>query len=59
MCAADTTLEHARPGTSTEVDGWGASHECRDWDTVTKLAIEHAIYQPDEMGGGLNHKHTD
>lgn len=39
MCSADTALEHRRAdGGETEVDGWGVTHQCRDWDAIWRWA---------------------
>lgn len=43
MCAADTTIESAaieKNGGRIQVDGWGASHQCKDWNTLWEFMVE-------------------
>jgi hypothetical protein len=45
MCSADTTLEFAKMDEHGQrirnVDGWGAEHQCRDWDAILKWSEDH------------------
>ena len=34
MCAGDMTLEKMRTPNKIQVDGWGVTHQCRDWDAM-------------------------
>jgi len=41
MCTGDTTLEKARTVDGKlvrGVDGWGVTHECRDYDSIFNFA---------------------
>ena len=41
MCSADTTLERLQSGSEgllPSVDGWGTTHECRDFQQVSSWA---------------------
>ncbi|PQE14476.1 Tat pathway signal sequence protein [Rutstroemia sp. NJR-2017a BBW] len=40
MCAADTTLEG-----KTDTPGWGAKHQCTDYDVMLAWANEHTVYK--------------
>ncbi|KAK4206801.1 hypothetical protein QBC37DRAFT_300044, partial [Rhypophila decipiens] len=43
MCSADMTLEKARvepDGHRRKVDGWGTTHQCRNWGQVLKIVAE-------------------
>jgi len=44
MCAGDTALEKAMVVDGRvirSVDGWGAEHECRDYDSIFNFAAQH------------------
>ncbi len=44
MCHGDTTLEKAKTVDGKlmrAVDGWGVTHECRDYDTIYAYAAAH------------------
>lgn len=45
MCSADTTLEKAIVTDSGQivkvVDGWDVTHQCRDWESLTRYVLEH------------------
>jgi len=45
MCAADMTLEWAAEvppgGVPFTVDGWGITHQCRNWNQVIGWVLEH------------------
>jgi hypothetical protein len=46
MCAGDVTLEQARVVNGTrinDVDGWGAVHICRDWETMFNYTLTHGF----------------
>lgn len=46
MCAADSTLELVDvDGTST--DGWGSTHECRDFDALFEWAESNTLGEED------------
>ncbi|KAK1751045.1 hypothetical protein QBC47DRAFT_434797 [Echria macrotheca] len=43
MCSADMTLEKARvepDGHRRRVDGWGTTHQCRNWGKVLEIVAE-------------------
>lgn len=43
MCAADTALEGRRDNLSlkaSETDGWGTTHQCRNWGVLKEFAEE-------------------
>jgi hypothetical protein len=46
MCAGDTTLERAAVVNGqivgeVKVDGWGVTHQCRDWQSIYSFTAEH------------------
>jgi len=46
MCAADITLENLQESKDghaslASVDGWGTTHQCRDYDAVKQWAEDH------------------
>ena len=44
MCGADTTLEGLRSGPDgvlANVDGWGATHECRNYQEIYDWTMSH------------------
>ena len=48
MCHADLALEHRREDPFAapdrdQVDGWGATHQCRDWNTVIEFVEENRL----------------
>lgn len=40
MCAGDLSLERSKDPDRFEFNGWGATHQCADWDTMYKLAAD-------------------
>ena len=43
MCAGDTTLEWPKEGSKGVVDGWGVTHQCRNWDDIVKFVEGHQV----------------
>lgn len=43
MCAGDTTLEWPKEGSKGVVDGWGVTHQCRDWDDIVEFVGKHQV----------------
>ena len=55
MCAGDLTLEWAMPpfestGLRSSVDGWGITHQCKNWDDAVKWATEYKAPQEANLG---------
>jgi hypothetical protein len=45
MCAGDTTLEKVITVDGKiikGVDGWGVTHQCRDWKSIYDFTVEHS-----------------
>lgn len=40
MCSGDLSLESAKAPDRFEFNGWGATHQCADWDTMYRLAFD-------------------
>ncbi|KAL3421015.1 hypothetical protein PVAG01_07460 [Phlyctema vagabunda] len=43
MCSGDMSLEsypHLNKENNVAIDGWGAAHTCRDWDTMYNFMVE-------------------
>jgi hypothetical protein len=40
MCAGDLSLEGSKDPDRFEFNGWGATHQCADWDTMYRLAFD-------------------
>ena len=45
MCAGDMTIEHAREPPLGQkrltTDGWGVTHQCRNWDEMMAWTLSH------------------
>lgn len=41
MCAGDMTLEPAME--AVELDGWGVTHHCRNFDAIREFAEAHSL----------------
>ena len=41
MCGGDMTLEWPAPGQRVNVDGWGISHQCQDWNAIYEWSSAH------------------
>jgi len=44
MCSADMTLEKARvdpDGHRRATDGWGSTHQCKDWGRVEEVMVDY------------------
>ncbi|KAK1048202.1 hypothetical protein LTR33_014905 [Friedmanniomyces endolithicus] len=50
MCAGDMTVEWPRTeedGRRFAVDGWGVTHECKDWDAIMTFMKEKPVANVD------------
>ena len=43
MCSGDTTLEWPSAEEGVGVDGWGISHQCKDWEGLIRWQREHGV----------------
>ena len=43
LCSADTTLE-GETGSWTKSTGWGQTHSCVDFDALTEMANDRAVW---------------
>ncbi|KAK5679722.1 hypothetical protein LTS10_007670 [Elasticomyces elasticus] len=46
MCAGDTTIEWPRTetdGSRFAVDGWGITHECKDWSAIMEFMEQNSV----------------
>ena len=53
ICAADPAIEPARigkDGLRSQVDGWGAEHQCRSWEDLIDFANENAPSEAEWWG---------
>lgn len=54
MCFADPALEPARideKGIRRDTDGWGAEHQCRDWEQLSAFVTENRAYDDEGILG--------
>lgn len=54
MCFGDPALEPAKvdgDGVRRNVDGWGATHQCRDWDALHDFAVNNRPDDSEGIGG--------
>jgi hypothetical protein len=40
MCTGDISLEHSIVREEFGFNGWGAAHQCADWDAMRNIALE-------------------
>lgn len=54
MCIADPAIEPARVdenGQRHDTEGWGAEHQCRDWEQLKTYVTENRAYDDDNLLG--------